>query len=234
MLTLGEGGSIEPEVDLTRALARRRRAARRPDHRRSRRPCRGAQHAVPGRVRRARTRRCAPARPSSGPCRPASTGPARRRSAAASPGARGTTSVLTTSPSGCSGMPPSPSVIALLPLLATLGALAVAPSAGGRRRLDRAAARARPLVLLPVATSSGWSLLALLVRRRSSGCSGWDSRGLPPDPRSARVAGVVDAAGAGRGPHLAVPAVLELADAGVAARPRRPGRAATSRPRPCC
>ena len=56
MLTLGDGCSVEPEVDLSRPLARRRRAAHRHDQGRRRRPRRHPEHAVPGCRRRARRR----------------------------------------------------------------------------------------------------------------------------------------------------------------------------------
>ena len=56
----------------------------------------------------------------------------------------------------------------------------------------------------------------------------------PPGARAARLAGVGDAARPRRGPHLALPALLQLAHPGLAAGARRRRRARTSRPRPCC
>ena len=115
-------------------------------------------------------------------------------------------------------MPRWPSLIATLPVLAVGrrpgGGVAVAgrrPVPGGRcaRRAAVAAGRGRrrPRRRWRVLV---WALVRLLGL-------GLDQRP-PPHPRAAGVAGVVDHPGAGRGPHLAVPAVLEHPHPGLAAR----------------
>ena len=106
LLTLGDGCSIEPEVDLTRALARRRRAAPRAGRGRRRAPasaraarcCPGADV---GRGRRGRAR----ARPCSAPSpRGEYWSGVAGASAAASPGARGPTQRPATSRAWIAGV----------------------------------------------------------------------------------------------------------------------------------
>ena len=216
-----------------RPLARRRRAAHRRDRGRAGRQGRGPQHAVPGRVvgagRRGRARVGGVRRRS----RPASSGRVHRRErvgAARGPWAR---PAARTGRAGSSRTPASRPLILPAPGLAVVAALAVVlPVAAGRdvaRRRGRASALAadlparRPLVVV----------LALLVLARWSALLGLGlEAGHHPVHSRRGLAGLGDPARARRGADLALPALREHADAGLAPLPRAPGSAGTSRSRP--
>ena len=114
-------------------------------------------------------------------------------------------------------------VISLLPIVAVLAGLAVAlPWLRDTDSLGEAA-----LVLLALAAvwprSSGSLVLALLVAAARPAPGDRADGGRLPDPQPPRLAGVGDDEGARRGAHLAVPALLERAHARLAPAARRPG-----------
>ena len=105
------------------------------------------------------------------------------------------------------------------------------PAAGATSLADAAGTA---LLVLPLAVVVALVVLAVLVVAavRLVGL-GLQPGHHPVHSRRAWQAWVDDP-GARRGPHLAVPALLQHADPGLAARARAPGSAATSRPRRCC
>ena len=195
----------------------------------ARRPRRRPQHARPGRRRRRRTPRSPPARRSSAPCpageswsgAPGRAPPARpagpwydrpRRRAAARGLARRTA--------------PWRSLIAALPVLAVLaGARSCCCRSVRDAGLARRRARAARCRGCRWRRSSGYA-----GARRAGAGAGAAARARRCEAGTTRctvgtgVAGLGDPAGPRRGPHLAVPALLQLAHPGVAAAARRPDR----------
>ena len=144
------------------------------------------------------------------------------------------------------GRRPPPEPAGLAGRLRRLGRRAVAaPDPRGARRSRRGGSRAdgeptasrmpwRTAVLwLPLATVVGVVVLAAAGARRGAAALAGARGRPPPGARPPGVAGVVDPAGARRGPHLALPALLLGADPGLAAVRWAPTSARTSRPRRC-
>ena len=167
--------------------------------------------------------------------RTARTGRAPRPRSRARPAAPGAT---TGPPNRRPGWPPTPrrpSMLSLLPIAGRPRRAWPWRSRRCGRRDGIPDAVATALLWLPARdrgrrrrASRCWSSVA--VRLLSLGPRG----GLPPGARPRRLAGVGDRAAAGRGPHLALPAVLLGAHAGVAAGCSVPRSARTSRSRRCC
>ena len=159
-----------------------------------------------------------------------------RRARSARPAGPGPPSVRRTARGGCWPTPAEQPSIAALPVLASAAGLAVALSglaatparsadaAGDRPRAAAGRGRRRPV---PRSRCSCWLVVP------AARASGWTPGHYPVHSRQAWQAWA-HAAGPRRGPHLAVPALRELADPGVAAARSAPGSATTSRRRPCC
>ena len=125
-------------------------------------------------------------------------------------------------------------VISLLPDRGRAGGTRGRPA---RVCATRPRSATRPLVLLAFLPLS--ALVGLVVAGRAGRVLGPPARdragpGCLPDPQPPRLAGVGDDAGARRGPHLALPDLLERAHARSGCASSAPGSAAAWRPRPCC
>ena len=237
LLTLGDGCSVEPEVDLPATGSTATCCTSGTVAVGAERPGRRPQHAVPGARRRRRGRgrarvggvRRGPGRASTGPGSPAERVGAARGPWVERPRRR-------TGPSGGVGVRRRPRRSSpLLPLAGRArGGLAGRWPAAARRDLasdGRRAPRCSCCRSPPWSGSSSWPCWSSAVVR----LLGDRPRGRPPpDPRPPGLAGVVDRCGCSTrrapGCSRSTPAPSPRLAAGAG----RPGRAAASRPRPCC